>query len=65
MLLLDRVTPVPCENVIGLDDSHFDMTITNDNRDEMLETLNNIIRNELMQKRAARADERRGYIFDI
>ena len=52
-------------DVIRLDDSHFDMIITNDNRDEMLEALNNIIRNELMQKRAARADERRGYIFDI
>ena len=52
-------------DVIDLDDSHFDMTITNDNSDEMLEKINNIIRNEIMQKRSARADERRGYIFDI
>ena len=52
-------------DVIELDDSHFNMIITEQNYDEKLELLENMIKNNIIEEKEIRANQRRGYIFDI
>ena len=52
-------------DVIELDDSHFNMIITEQNYDEKLELLENMIKKNIIEEKEIRANQRRGYIFDI
>ena len=52
-------------DVIELDDSHFNMIITEQNYDEKLELLENMIKQNMIEEKEIRANQRRGYIFDI
>jgi len=52
-------------DVIELDNSHFDMIITEQNYDEKLELLEDMIKKYMIEEKEIRANQRRGYIFDI